>query len=41
MEGHISVIRRRFELERYRDHSETGFEKWDGWGVIAGNSMTN
>lgn len=37
VEGRISVLKRRFELDRCRDHGETGFEKWVGWGVIAGN----
>jgi IS5 family transposase len=40
IEGRISVLKRRFELECCRDHGETGFEKWVGWGVIAGNLMT-
>jgi len=40
VEGRISVLKRRFGLDRCRDHGETGFEKWVGWGVIAGNLMT-
>ena len=37
IEGRISVLKRRFDLDRCRDHGETGFEKWVGWGVIAAN----
>jgi transposase, IS5 family len=37
IEGRISVLKRRFGLDRCRDHGETGFEKWVGWGVIAAN----
>jgi IS5 family transposase len=40
VEGRISVLKRRFELGRCRDHEEIGFEKWVGWGIIAGNLMT-
>lgn len=37
VEGRISVLKRRNELDRCRDHDEVGFEKWVGWSVIAGN----
>jgi IS5 family transposase len=37
IEGRISVLKRRFGLDRCRDHGETNFEKWVGWGVIAAN----
>ena len=39
VEGRISVLKRRNELDRCRDHGETGFENWVGWGVIAGNLL--
>jgi IS5 family transposase len=39
VEGRISVLKRRNQLDRCRDHGETGFEKWVGWGVIAGNLL--
>jgi IS5 family transposase len=39
VEGRISVLKRRNELDRCRDHGEQGFEKWIGWGVIANNLL--
>jgi IS5 family transposase len=39
VEGRISVLKRRNELDRCRDHGETGFENWVGWGIIAGNLL--
>lgn len=39
VEGRISVLKRRFGLDRCRDHGEPGFEKWVGWGVIANNLL--
>jgi IS5 family transposase len=36
-EGRISVLKRRFGLDRCRDHGEEGFEKWVGWGVVTSN----
>jgi IS5 family transposase len=39
IEGRISVLKRRFGLDRCLDHGETGFEKWVGWGVIANNLL--
>jgi transposase, IS5 family len=40
VEGRISVLKRRYELNRCRDHGQDGFGKWVGWGVIAANLMT-
>lgn len=40
VEGRISVLKRRYELHRCRDHGQDGFAKWVGWGVIAANLMT-
>jgi IS5 family transposase len=37
VEGRISVLKRRFGLNRCPDHGRDGFEKWVGWGVIAAN----
>ncbi len=37
VEGRISLLKRRFGLDRCPDHSPTGFEKWVGWGIIAAN----
>lgn len=37
VEGRISLLKRRFGLQRCPDHSPAGFEKWVGWGVIAAN----
>ena len=39
IEGRISVLKRRNELDRCRDHSLMGFDKWIGWGVITGNLL--
>jgi transposase, IS5 family len=39
IEGRISVLKRRNELDRCRDHGLQGFERWIGWGVIAGNLL--
>jgi IS5 family transposase len=35
IEGRISVLKRRYGLERCRYHGEDGMERWVGWGVIA------
>ena len=40
VEGRISLLKRRYELHRCRDHGEEGFGKWVGWGVIAANLVT-
>jgi IS5 family transposase len=37
IEGRISVLRRRFELDRCRDHGEVGLERWVGWGILTHN----
>jgi IS5 family transposase len=37
VEGRISVLKRKHGLDRCLDHGEEGFDKWVGWGVIAGN----
>jgi len=37
VEGRISVLKRKHDLGRCLDHSEEGFKRWVGWGVIAGN----
>jgi IS5 family transposase len=39
VEGRISVLKRRNELDRCRDHGRKGFDKWVGWGIIAGNLL--
>lgn len=37
VEGRISVLKRKHDLDRCRYHGEDGFERWTGWGIIAGN----
>lgn len=37
IEGRISVLKRAHGLNRCRYHGSDGFERWVGWGVIAGN----
>jgi IS5 family transposase len=37
VEGRISVLKRRFGLNRCRYHGEAGMERWVGWGVLAHN----
>ena len=37
VEGRISVISRKHGMDRCRNHGQTGFEQWVGWGVIANN----
>jgi transposase, IS5 family len=39
VEGRISVLKRRNELDRCRDHGVQGFDRWIGWGVITGNLL--
>jgi IS5 family transposase len=39
VEGRISVLKRRNELDRCRDHGLQGFDRWIGWGVIANNLL--
>jgi IS5 family transposase len=37
IEGRISVLRRRFRLERCLYHGEAGIGRWVGWGIVAAN----
>lgn len=37
IEGRISVLKRKHGLDRCLDHGQDGFDRWVGWGVIAGN----
>jgi len=37
VEGRISVLKRCYGLRRCLYYGEIGFERWLGWGVIAGN----
>lgn len=37
VEGRISVLKRAHGLGRCRNHGQSGFQGWVGWGVIAGN----
>jgi len=37
IEGRISVLKRRFGLDRCRYHGEDGMERWVGWGLLAHN----
>ena len=37
VEGRISVLKRAHDLGRCLAHGLTGFERWVGWGIIAGN----
>jgi IS5 family transposase len=40
VEGRISVLKRRFDLARCRDHGQAGFDRWVGWAVIANNLVS-
>jgi transposase, IS5 family len=40
IEGRISVLRRRFGLDRCRDHGEAGLGRWVGWGIVTANLIT-
>jgi len=40
IEGRISVLRRRFGLDRGRDHGEAGLGRWVGWGIMTANLLT-
>jgi transposase, IS5 family len=40
IEGRISVLRRRFGLERCRYHGHAGMERWVGLGILAHNLRT-
>jgi IS5 family transposase len=37
IEGRISVLKRRFGLNRCRYHGQAGMERWVGWGLLAHN----
>lgn len=37
VEGRISVLKRRYGLDRCRNHGQDGFERWVGWGLVAHN----
>lgn len=37
VEGRISVLKRAHGLDRCLDHGRDGFQRWVGWGIIAGN----
>ena len=37
LEGRISVLKRRGNLGRCRDHGQDGFHRWVGWGVVSNN----
>lgn len=37
VEGRISVLKRKHDLDCCLDHGEDGFGRWVGWGIIAGN----
>ncbi len=37
IEGRISVLRRRFGLDRCRDQGEAGMGRWGGWGIVTAN----
>ncbi len=40
IEGRISVLKRRFDMARCKDHGRVGFERWVGWAVIANNLVS-
>ena len=37
IEGRISLLKRRFGLDRCRYHGEAGMERWVGWALVAHN----
>jgi IS5 family transposase len=37
IEGRISVLKRRFGLDRCRNHGDAGMERWVGLGLLAHN----
>jgi IS5 family transposase len=37
MEGRISVLRRRYTLNRCLAHGEAGLGRWVGWGILTAN----
>lgn len=40
VEGRISVLKRRYGLDRCRYHGQAGVERWVGWGIIAHDLLT-
>jgi IS5 family transposase len=40
IEGRISGLRRRFGLDRSREHGEAGLGRWVGWGIVTANLGT-
>jgi IS5 family transposase len=40
IEGRISVLRRCYGLDRYRDRGEDRLGRWVGWGILAANLTT-
>jgi len=41
LKGRISVLKRAHGLRRCLNHGLPGFERWVGWGVIAGELPRN
>jgi transposase, IS5 family len=39
IEGRISVLQRRFGLDRCPEHGEAGMGRWVGWGIVASNLL--
>jgi transposase, IS5 family len=39
-EGRISVLKRRYGLDRSLNHGEEGFGRWVGWGILTANLAT-
>jgi hypothetical protein len=37
VEGRISVLRRKYALERCPYHGEDGMGRWVGWGIVVHN----
>jgi IS5 family transposase len=37
VEGRISVLRRRYGLERCPEHGEEGMGRWVGWAILVHN----
>jgi IS5 family transposase len=37
VEGRISVLKRKYGLDRCLNHGQDGFQRWVGWAVIANN----
>ena len=37
IEGRISVLQRCYELDRCRDHGDSGMARWVGWGIVTAN----